>query len=64
MDATLLSILPTYTAGALPSALTSLAAALLAQSRSKASTLKPEEEAARTYTCCHLACERYAQICR
>jgi len=58
METTLLSLLPTYTAGAIPSALTSLAAALLAQSRTKASTLRPEEEVARAYTCCHIACER------
>ncbi|KAL8931000.1 MAG: hypothetical protein Q9208_000101 [Pyrenodesmia sp. 3 TL-2023] len=47
--------------GPLPSELPELAVSLLAQSRNKASTLKPEEEIARTYACAHLACERLKQ---
>ncbi|KAF2227144.1 origin recognition complex, subunit 6 [Elsinoe ampelina] len=42
----------------LPIELTSLANALLMQSRSKAAKLKPDEEIARTYVCSHIACER------
>lgn len=59
MESTLSALLPAYTAGPLPKPLLNLAAALYAQSRSKAATLKPEEEIARSYACCHLACERY-----
>lgn len=47
--------------GPLPSELLELAVSLLAQSRNKASSLKPEEEIARTYACAHLACERSVQ---
>ncbi|KAF4549123.1 Origin recognition complex subunit 6-like protein [Elsinoe fawcettii] len=42
----------------LPKELTSLANALLMQSRSKAARLKQDEEIARTYVCSHIACER------
>lgn len=56
IDRTLNLLLPT--ASSLPTPLTSLATTLLAQSRAKAPNLKPEEEIARTYVCCHLACER------
>ncbi|KAI9687724.1 MAG: hypothetical protein M1822_001804 [Bathelium mastoideum] len=52
----LASLVPTL--NVLPPALINLSASLLAQSRAIASTLKPEEEIARTYTCTHLACER------
>lgn len=41
-----------------PKELVELAVSLLAQSRNKASSLKPEEEIARTYACAHLTCER------
>lgn len=43
---------------ALPSELVELAASLLAQSRNRASSLKAEEEIARTYVCAHIACDR------
>jgi origin recognition complex subunit 6 len=43
---------------ALPLPLVDLAVSLLAQSRSKAPQLKPDEEIARSYACAHLACER------
>ncbi|KAI4107605.1 MAG: hypothetical protein LQ339_002511 [Xanthoria mediterranea] len=46
---------------ALPPELIELAASLLAQSRNKASSLKAEEEIARTYVCAHLACDRLKQ---
>lgn len=59
MESTLTAIIPSYTASALPKALVDLAAALYAQSRTKAAALKPEEEIARSHACCHLACERY-----
>lgn len=42
----------------LPPQLVELAVSLLAQSRNKASSLKAEEEIARSYACAHLACER------
>ncbi|GME31159.1 origin recognition complex subunit 6 [Neofusicoccum parvum] len=45
----------------LPPELLNVAVSLLAQSRSKASSLKPDEEIARTYACAHLACERLKQ---
>lgn len=44
--------------GPLEPDLTELASSLLVQSRSKASTLKADEEIARAYACAHLACER------
>lgn len=44
----------------LPAELLELAVSLLAQSRSRASSLKAEEEIARSYACANLACERYA----
>ncbi len=46
----------------LPPELVELAVSLLAQSRSKASSLKVEEEIARSYACAHLACERFVTI--
>ena len=45
--------------GPLPPDLIELALSLLAQSRNKASSLKAEEEIARSYACAHIACERY-----
>ena len=50
-------LIPTFN-GPLPPELVELAASLLAQSRSKASSLKAEEEIARSYACANLACER------
>jgi origin recognition complex subunit 6 len=46
------------TASTLPPTLINLATDLLAQSRAKAPTLKPDEEIARPFACCHIACER------
>jgi origin recognition complex subunit 6 len=46
------------TASTLPLTLINLATDLLAQSRAKAPTLKPDEEIARPFACCHIACER------
>ncbi|KAA6406775.1 MAG: hypothetical protein FRX48_09498 [Lasallia pustulata] len=45
----------------LPPELLELAVSLLAQSRSHASSLKAEEEIARSYACANLACERLKQ---
>lgn len=56
LEPALLSLLPTYTE--LPQPLLELASSLLAQSRHSAGTLKAEEEVARSYACCHIACER------
>ena len=53
----LFSLLPTYSEE-LPPPLVELASSLLAQSRHRASTLKQEEEVARAYACCQIACER------
>ena len=50
-------LVPTLS-GPLPAELVSLAESLLAQSRTKASTLKAEEEIARSYACANIACER------
>lgn len=58
VEQALLSLLPTQNSN-LPSTLVELAGSLLSQSRHKASTLKAEEEIARTYACAHLACDRY-----
>lgn len=51
-------LIPTIT-GPLPPGLFELAVSLLAQSRSKASSLKADEEIARAYACANIACERY-----
>ena len=51
-------LIPTLS-GPLPPDLVDLALSLLAQSRNKASSLKAEEEIARSYACAHIACERY-----
>ena len=47
----------------IPTELLELASSLLAQSRSKASSLKAEEEIARSYVCANIACERYNRLC-
>jgi len=57
----LTGLIPT-SSSPLPPELVKLAVSLLAQSRSKASSLKAEEEIARSYACAHLACERFARI--
>lgn len=57
IELALVSMLPTYNKD-LPPQLVDLAGSLLAQSRSKASTLKAEEEIARQYACANIACER------
>lgn len=54
----LIGLVPTFN-GPLPTELIELAVSLIAQSRSKASTLKAEEEIARSYACANIACERY-----
>ncbi|KAI4284553.1 MAG: hypothetical protein L6R38_001319 [Xanthoria sp. 2 TBL-2021] len=54
------SLIPEWN-NALPPELIELAGSLLAQSRNKASSLKAEEEIARTYVCAHLACDRLKQ---
>ncbi|KAL1900936.1 hypothetical protein Sste5346_001997 [Sporothrix stenoceras] len=51
------SLLPTHN-GPFPPQLTELAGSLLAQSRHRASTLKADEEIARSYACAHIACDR------
>lgn len=55
----LFSLLPSLSSGALPPELLELTTSFLAQSRSKASGLKPDEEIARSYVCANIACERY-----
>ncbi|KAK8227726.1 origin recognition complex subunit 6-domain-containing protein [Phyllosticta paracitricarpa] len=60
LEQALAGLIPSHN-GPLPPELTTMASSLLAQSRSKASSLKPEEEIARTYACAHLACERLKQ---
>lgn len=61
IEQALLSLLPTHNSD-LPAPLVELARSLLAQSRNKASTLKAEQEIARTYACSHLACDRYDPV--
>ncbi|KAI1337347.1 hypothetical protein F5Y15DRAFT_159358 [Xylariaceae sp. FL0016] len=56
LEPTLLSLLPTLTV--LPQPLLELASSLLAQSRHTAGALKTEEEVARSFACCHIACDR------
>lgn len=50
------NLLPTT--NPLPPRLVNLSASLLAQSRNRASNLKPEEEIARSYACAEIACKR------
>ena len=57
MSQALISLIPSLS-GPLPPDLLELAVSLLAQSRSKASSLKADEEIARSYACANLACER------
>ncbi|KAF2094779.1 hypothetical protein NA57DRAFT_79948 [Rhizodiscina lignyota] len=59
IEKALTTIIPSLSA--LPLELVDLAVSLLAQSRSKASALKPDEEIARSYICAHIACERSKQ---
>jgi hypothetical protein len=54
----LTSLIPRHS-GALPPELIELASSLLAQSRTKCSNLKQDEEIGRAYACANLACERY-----
>lgn len=54
---TLSGLIPAFN-GPLPTGLVELATSLLVQSRSKARSLKADEEIARAYACAHLACER------
>lgn len=61
IEQALTGLVPTLN-GPIPSELLNVAISLLAQSRSKASSLKPDEEIARTYACAHLACERCVVI--
>ena len=53
----LISLLPTLN-GTIPPELTNLATSILAQSRTCAANLKPEEEIARPYACAEIACKR------
>lgn len=59
IEQALITLIPTITA--LPSELIDLSTSLLAQSRAKAATLKPEEEIARTFCVCNIAVERLKQ---
>ena len=56
VELALSSLLPTVSF--LPFELIDLSTSLLAQSRTKAASLKPEEEIGRIYACCHIACQR------
>ncbi|KAL2050114.1 hypothetical protein ABVK25_009617 [Lepraria finkii] len=57
---TLTGLVPSLN-GPLPPELVELAMSLLAQSRGNASSLKADEEIARTYACANIACERLKQ---
>jgi origin recognition complex subunit 6 len=56
IEQALITLVPTL--NTLPQELIDLSTSLLAQSRSRAATLKQEEEIGRTYACAHLAVER------
>lgn len=56
IEQALITLVPTL--NTLPQELIDLSTSLLAQSRNKASSLKPEEEIGRTYACAHIAVER------
>lgn len=56
-------LLPTHSQK-IPATLIHLSESLLAQSRQRASHLKPEEEIARAYACCEIACKRLRAQCR
>ena len=58
IEQALTNLIPRHS-GSLPPELIELASSLLAQSRTKASNLKAEEEIGRTYACANIACERY-----
>ncbi|KAL1646852.1 hypothetical protein SLS58_002987 [Diplodia intermedia] len=60
IEQALVGLVPAHN-GPLPPELLNTAVSLLAQSRNKASSLRPEEEIARTYVCAHLACESAAR---
>ncbi|KAI9821914.1 MAG: hypothetical protein M1827_002496 [Pycnora praestabilis] len=60
MEQALTGLIPKHD-GLLSPKLIELATSLLAQSRSKASNLKAEEEIARSYACANIACERLKQ---
>ncbi|KAF2145690.1 uncharacterized protein K452DRAFT_315880 [Aplosporella prunicola CBS 121167] len=60
VEQALTGLIPSWNSS-LPSELVDSAVSLLAQSRNKASSLKPDEEIARTYACANLACERLKQ---
>ncbi len=57
IELALISLMPSYGTD-LPPSLVQQASSLLAQSRNQASTLKAEEEIARTYACANIACDR------
>ncbi|KAL5612070.1 hypothetical protein BROUX41_000376 [Berkeleyomyces rouxiae] len=57
IEQTLMSLMPSH-GPIIPRQLVDLAGSLMAQSRQRASTLKAEEEIARSYCCAHLACDR------
>ncbi|KAG0645770.1 hypothetical protein D0Z07_8025 [Hyphodiscus hymeniophilus] len=57
IEQALTSLIPRHP-GSLPPELIELASSLLAQSRSKISNLRSDEEIGRTYACANLACER------
>ncbi|THX12387.1 hypothetical protein D6D13_04316 [Aureobasidium pullulans] len=56
MEQALITLVPTL--NSLPQELIDLSTSLLAQSRNKAASLKPDEEIGRTYACAHIAVER------
>ncbi len=57
IEQALISLIPSIS-GRPPTELVQLATSLLAQSRTRASSLKADEEIARNYACANLACER------
>lgn len=59
IEQALITLLPTLPS--IPPPLLSLSTSLLAQSRAKATTLKPDEEIARTFAVCHVAVLRLKQ---
>ncbi|PLN83929.1 origin recognition complex, subunit 6 [Aspergillus taichungensis] len=60
VEQALATLVPTH-ANDLPSELVSLALSLVAQSRSFASSLRPEEEIARPFACSEIACRRLSR---
>jgi origin recognition complex subunit 6 len=61
VEQALATLLPTH-ASEIPPELLSLAQSLVAQSRSYATSLKPEEEIARPFACAEIACRRYGSM--